>query len=132
MEEELLFKKEVYNIVGAAINVHKELGPGFLEAVYQEALEIEFKIQEIPFVPQPKIQIFYRDKPLKKYYEPDYLVYEKIVVEIKAMKSLGPLEEAQILNSVKCSKKDLGILINFGEISLKWKRFITKNNSCNS
>ena len=128
IEEELIFKEEVYQIIGAAMNVHKELGPGFLEAVYQEALEIEFTIKKISYTSQPKIQIFYRNRKLKKYYGPAFLAYDTIVIEIKAMKTLSAIEEAQILNSTKCCKKDLGLLINFGETSLKWKRYITKNN----
>lgn len=126
MKKDLLYKDEVFKIIGAAMNVHKELGPGFLEAVYQEALEVEFTLQNIPYNSQPQIRVFYRGKPLKKYYEPDYICYEKIIVEIKAMKLLGNLEESQIFNSTKCCKKDLGLLINFGEPSLNWKRFITK------
>lgn len=125
--EELIFKEEVYAIVGAAMHVHQELGSGFLEAVYQEALEIEFTAQGISHIPQPQIHILYRNRQLKKYYEPDFLVYDKIVVEIKAMKSLGKIEQAQILNSIKCCNKELGVLINFGETSLKWKRYINSH-----
>ena len=122
----LLFKEEVYKIIGACMNVHKELGRGFLEAVYHEALIIEFTIQKIPFVSQPKIPIYYRNKKLKKYYEPDFLLYDSIVLEIKAIKLLTVNDEAQVINTIKCCKKDLGLLVNFGELSLKWKRYIMK------
>ena len=124
MKDDLLFKEEVYKIIGAAMSVHKELGPGLLEALYQEALEIEFIACKIPFVSEPKIIVHYKGVQLKKHYIPDFLVYGKIVVEIKAIKLLGEIENAQILNSTKCCKKDLGLLINFGETSLSWKRFI--------
>lgn len=101
------------------MEVHKELGPGFLEAVYQEALQIEFDIQNIPYLSQQKIEIYYKNHKLKKYYVPDFLVFEHIVIEIKSMKTITRIEEAQIINSIKSCKKELGLLINFGELSLK-------------
>ena len=79
--------ERTYKIIGAAIEVHKELGGGFLEAVYQEALEREFKGQEIPFKSQPTIQISYKGQPLDKTYQPDFVCYEEIVAEIKAISS---------------------------------------------
>lgn len=94
---ELLYKEEVYKIIGAAIEVHKELGPGFLEAVYQEALQIEFDIQNIPCVSQPKIDLYYKNNKLEKYYVPDFLAYDNIVIEIKSLKAIGRIEEAQII-----------------------------------
>ena len=121
---ELLYKEEVYKIVGAAIEVHKELGPGFLEAVYQEALHIEFDIKTIPHICQPKIDIYYKDRKLEKYYVPDFLAFGNIVIEIKSLKTIGRIEEAQIINSIKSCRKKLGLLINFGELSLNWKRYI--------
>ena len=124
MRNGLLYKDEVYKIVGAAMNVHIELGPGFLEPVYHEALEIEFTYLKIPYISKPKIQIFYRNRKLKKYYEPDFLVYDKIVLEIKAIKMLTFVDEAQIINTIKSCKLNLGVLMNFGEPSLKWKRYI--------
>ncbi len=122
--EKLLYKEEVYKIVGAAIEVHKELGPGFLEAVYQEALQIEFDIQNIPCVSQPKIDLYYKNNRLEKYYVPDFLTYDNIVIEIKSLKAIGRIEEAQIINSIKSCRKKLGLLVNFGELSLNWKRYI--------
>ena len=104
--------------------MHKKLGPGFLEAVYQEALQIEFDIQNIPCVSQPKIEIHYKDRKLEKYYVPDFLAFDNIVIEIKSINTLGRIEEAQIINSIKSCRKELGILINFGELSLNWKRYI--------
>ena len=125
---ELLHKDEVFEIVGAAMSVHKEMGPGFLEAVYQEALEIEFNNRRISYTSQPEIEIFYKKRKLKKYYQPDFLVNNQIVIEIKAMKAIGNIEEAQIINSLKCCNKGLGLLINFGEVSLKWKRYVSNTN----
>jgi GxxExxY protein len=111
-------------IIGAAMENHKEMGPGFLEAVYHECLEIEFQIRNIPYISKPRLKLYYKNKQLEKYYEPDFLVYSKIVVEIKAEKCLTKIDEAQIINSLKGSKKKVGLLINFGESSLKFKRFV--------
>jgi GxxExxY protein len=120
---ELLYKEEVYNIVGAAMEVHKVLGSGFLEAVYQEALAIELKLRDIPFVEFPKIDINYKEFKLEKYYIPDFLCYDKIIVEIKAISKCTSNDEAQLINALKASKKKVGVLFNFGEPSLYWKRY---------
>jgi len=120
----LLFKHEVYDIVGAAMEVHNVLGPGFLEAVYQEALAIEFRLRDIPFVEQQSLQLEFKGHLLKCKYVPDYLCYEEIIVEIKAIKQCGPNEEVQIINALKAAKKRVGVLINFGEPSLYWKRYV--------
>lgn len=104
--------------------MHKQLGPGFLEAVYQEALAMEFELQSIPFVEQPQIKLSYKERPLETYYRPDFLCYDNIIVEIKALKKCGPNEEAQVLNALKATKLRVGTLINFGEASLFWKRYI--------
>lgn len=111
-------------IIGAAMEVHRVMGPGFLEAVYHECLEIEFKIRNIPYISKPRLKLYYKDNILKKYYEPDFLVYSEIIVEIKAEKCLTKSDEAQIINSLKGSKQKVGLLINFGELSLKFKRFV--------
>ena len=116
--------QRTYQIIGAAMEVHRELGCGFLEAVYQEALEREFKIQEIPHKSQPVIEIKYKDEPLEKKYQPDFTCYEEIIVEIKAMDKLSSNEHAQIINCLKASKLGIGLLINFGSPSLQHKRFI--------
>jgi GxxExxY protein len=122
---ELLFKEEVYAIVGAAIEVHRELGCGFLEAVYQEAMEIELKKRQIPFQPQPELNIVYKDQILQKKYTPDFLCFQEIIAEIKALDQLSGKEESQIINYLKASGKRIGLLINFGSTSkLEWKRFI--------
>jgi GxxExxY protein len=125
----LLYKDEVYAIIGASMDVYNELGPGFLEAVYQEATEIELTRRGIPFVSQPELPIFYKGERLKKYYIADFLIYDKIMIEIKALKSLTSHEEAQLLNELKITRTKLGLLINFGsDQKLEWKRRIyTKN-----
>ena len=113
-----------YRIIGAAIEVHKELGCGFLEAVYQEALGREFVTQGIPFASQPTIQIAYKGKPLSKTYEPDFICYDEVIVEIKAISSFSGIEEAQLINYLKASGLKVGLLINFGNKSLEHKRLV--------
>ena len=116
--------KRTYNIIGAALEVHKELGCGFLEAVYQEALQREFKTQGIPHKSQPVVEIFYKGKSLNKAYQPDFICYEEIIVEIKAMSCLTGLEESQLINYLKATGMKVGLLINFGSTSLEYKRFV--------
>jgi GxxExxY protein len=122
---ELLYKEEVFKIVGAAMEVYNELGAGFLEAVYQEALEIEFLRQGIPFESQKPLPISYKGQPLKKTYVADFVVYDKMIVELKALERLSGSEEAQVLNYLKATELRLAVLLNFGNVSkLEWKRFI--------
>jgi GxxExxY protein len=121
--------KRTYKIIGAAIEVHKELGCGFLEAVYHEALGREFVTQGIPFTSQPTIQIAYKGKPLSKTYEPDFICYDEVILEIKAISSLSGIEEAQLINYLKATRLTIGLLINFGARSLEYKRFIYTNES---
>jgi len=122
---DLLYKDEVYAIVGAAMEVYNELGPGFAENIYQEALAMELRERNIPFVEQQPIQIMYKGKPLRQRYIPDFFVYDKIIVEIKAVKQLGLLEQGQILNYLKATGVRLGLLINFGnDYKLNWERKI--------
>jgi len=106
------------------MEVHKELGRGFLEAVYQEALAREFNIQEMPFEQQQVIEIMYKGKPLEKKYQPDFVCYHKIIVEIKALSGLTGNEEAQLINYLKATGFEIGLLINFGTKSLEYKRFV--------
>lgn len=122
---ELLYKDEVYAIVGAAIEVYNQLGPGFLEAVYQEAFEIELIERKLPFASQPEIPIFYKSRPLRKHYVADLIVYAKIAVEIKAASCLTSDHEAQVINQLRATGLEVGILINFGHPhKLEWKRMI--------
>ena len=123
---ELLLKEEVYAIVGAAIEVHRELGPGFLEAVYQEAMEMELRERDIPFEAEKALRISYKGKILKKEYYADFICYEKIIVELKALDRLSGNEEAQILNYLKTTGLKVGLLVNFGSHGkLEWQRFVS-------
>ena len=124
----LIYKDEVFAIIGAAMDVHNELGVGFLEAVYQEALEMELKSRSIPFTSQPLLPIRYKNILLKKTYIADLLVFEKIIVEIKSIDRLSGIDEAQLLNYLKATGLELGLLINFGADKLEWKRMILSNN----
>jgi len=120
----LIFEDLTYNIIGACMNVHNALGFGFQEPVYQEALEIEFDFLEIPFIREKELSIEYRDKVLNKKYFVDFLCYEKIVVELKAVSELAKEHTSQVLNYLRASDLELGLLINFGSRSLKYKRII--------
>ncbi len=123
---EMLLKDEVYNIVGAAIEVHRELGPGFLEDVYQEAMELEMSSRAIPFEAQKQLKILYKGHVLSKVYFADLLCYNKVIVEIKALARLSGSEQAQVINYLKATDHRVGILINFGSKGrLEWKRFIS-------
>jgi len=125
MKIELLYKEEVYAIIGAAIEVHKELGAGFLESVYEEAMVLESAKKQIPCKTQVKIPIQYKGNKLNKEFIADYIGYEKIVVEFKCITKLTKIEEAQIINYLKATEMKVGILINFGSNEkLEWKRFI--------
>ncbi len=116
--------ERTYQIIGAAMEVHKELGGGFLEAVYQEALEREFLEQEIPYKSQPVVEILYKGRPLNKTYQPDYVCYDEVIVEIKAISGLSGTEEAQLINYLKATGLKVGLLINFGSKSLEHKRLV--------
>ena len=114
-----------YQVIGAAIEVHRVLGPGFLEPVYQEALEIESRTRQLPFKAQPVLEIQYKEHVLRKNYIPDFIFYEQVIVEIKALGKLSGREEAQILNYLKATGYKVGVLINFGSHpKLEWKRFV--------
>jgi GxxExxY protein len=115
-----------YAIIGAAMEVHRELGSGFLEAVYHEALAIELTRRNLPFFSEPQIDIYYKDIILPKKYNPDFLVSGEVVVEIKALSKLTSTEDSQIINALKASRKKVGLLINFGTASLEFKRFINE------
>jgi GxxExxY protein len=121
--EDLIYKEKVFKIIGAAFEVSNNLGAGFLEAVYQEALEIEFTDKQIPFESQKRIPILYKKRILSKEYIADFLCYDQILIEIKAIKMLTEIEEAQLLNYLKATKLPLGLLINFGNPKLEWNRF---------
>ncbi len=122
---ELIFKEEVYAIMGAAMDVHRELGSGFLESVYQEALEVELALREIPYESQKSLKIVYKGQTLKKEFIADLICYGKIVVELKAQDNLSSREDAQVLNYLKAIGIKLGLVVNFGSSpKLEWKRLV--------
>jgi len=122
---ELIFKEEVFAIIGAAMEVHRELGSGFLESVYQEAIEVELARREIPFESQKPLKIVYKRETLKKEFIADLICFGKIIVELKAQDNLSGKEEAQVLNYLKATGVRLGLVINFGSHPmLEWKRFV--------
>ena len=121
---EILFKNESYLIIGACMEVHKKLGSGFLESVYAEALEIEFRNSNIPYEKEKKLPVFYDDKPLNKYFRADFVCYNSIIIELKATKFLIDADCKQTLNNIKATKFKLGLLINFGTPSLTYKRIV--------
>lgn len=107
------------------MEVYNVLGNGFLEAVYEEALGYEFKLRKIPYRCQPEIKILYKGKVLDRSYKPDFVVFDKIVVELKAMEKIGHCEYAQLINYLKATNFEVGIIINFGsESEIEWKRII--------
>ncbi len=124
---ELILKDEVYAIVGAAMEVHREKGFGFAEPVYQECMEIELSHRKIPALAQKEMPISYKGHPLKKTYIADFVAYDKIIVELKASDKLSSREEAQVINYLKSSGLAVGVLINFGAPSLEWKRIVLTN-----
>ena len=111
---EIVFKEESFQIMGACFEVYNDKGCGFLEAVYQECLEIEYTLQELPFTPQSELQLTYKGRVLRKTYQPDFLCFEKIIVEIKAVSDLTDEHRAQVHNYLKATGFRLGLLINFG------------------
>src|SRR3989338_1203205 len=122
---ELLLKDEVYAIVGAAVEVHKALGPGFLEAVYHEALEIESDLRQLPYVSRQRLRLYYKERLLEKEYEADLVYFGKVIVELKALDCLTSREVAQVLNYLKATGLRVGLLFNFGSNDrLEWKRLV--------
>lgn len=124
--KEIIYKAESYKIIGACMEVHNELGQGFHEVVYQEALKNELTLQQIPFEKEKKLNILYKGKFLNKYYDADYICFDKIILEIKAVSALIPEHVAQVVNYLKTTNFKLGILVNFGEESLTYKRIPNK------
>lgn len=110
----ILYKEEAYNIVGACFEVYNELGCGFLEPVYQESLEYELTDRNIAFISQNELNITFKKRTLKQKYIPDFICYDKIIVEIKAVKELNDIHRAQVFNYLKATGMKLGLLINFG------------------
>ncbi|HOY96561.1 MAG TPA: GxxExxY protein [Catalimonadaceae bacterium] len=112
--EKILFKDECYAIQGAVFEVYREMGCGFLEAVYQECLEKELRRREIPFIAQQQLQLKYKGELLEQTYKPDLICYGSIIVELKALSKTGGEHTAQVLNYLKATSMKLGLLVNFG------------------
>jgi GxxExxY protein len=111
---EVVYREESYRVMGACFEVYREMGCGFLEPVYQECLELEFELQGLPFKPQAELILSYKGRPLKQKYFPDFLLFDKIVLEIKAVKELAKEHHAQVHNDLKATGYRLGLLVNFG------------------
>jgi GxxExxY protein len=116
--------KETYVIIGAAMTVHRELGCGFLEAVYQDTLEKEFQLLNIPYNREVKLPIYYRGEQLNSNYKADFICFNSVIVELKALQRLSGTEESQVINYLKASNLHRALLLNFGTKSLQHKRFV--------
>jgi len=125
-ENNLLYSDLTSAIIGAALEVHKTLGAGFLESVYEGALAIEFELRKIPYERQKPIEVYYKDR-LAKQFVCDFMVYDKIIVELKAIKKITNTEKGQLLNYLIATGSDLGLVLNFGNSSLEVKRLINTN-----
>ena len=111
---QLIYAEETYAIRGAVFEVYREMGSGFLEAVYQECLGREFKRRDIPFIAQQELRLKYKGEPLIQIYKPDFVCFDKIILELKAIKEIAPEHKAQLLNYLKATDLKLGLLVNFG------------------
>ena len=116
--------QQTYAIIGAAMEVHRQLGPGFLETVYQHALAIEFSARTIPFVQEVELTVYYKGEQLACSYRADFVCYDEVIVELKALKAITGVEEAQLLNYLKATGLGRGLLLNFGSPRLESKRFV--------
>ncbi len=126
---EIVLKEESFRIMGACFEVYKVQGSGFLEAVYQECLAIEFELQGIPFVEKNKLNLHYKGRELRQRYEPDFLCFGKLVLEIKAVSNLSDEHRAQIINYLHATGMQVGLLVNFGHFpKVEYERFINLPN----
>jgi len=115
---------QTYAIIGAAMEIHRQLGHGFLEAVYQDAAVIEFNLRKIPFEKEVSLPVRYKDTLLPSQYRADFICLSEIIVEFKALSRLSSVEESQLLNYLKATDLKRGLLINFGASSLQYKRMV--------
>ena len=129
MAVNIVFKEESYKIIGSCIKVHQALGCGFLESVYQEALARQFQLDSIPFEREKLVNVYYNNEKLDKYFKADFLCFDKIVVELKAKPFIHQDNIEQTKNYLKSTKLQLGLLVNFGEKSLTYKRILNSYNS---
>jgi GxxExxY protein len=121
----LIYPDESYAIIGACFNVYKDKGCGFLEPVYQECTEIELEFQKNPFAAQKRMKLTYRGRELKKTFKPDFICYEKIIVELKAVSHLIDEHRAQVINYLNATGMQLSLLVNFGHYpKLEYERII--------
>jgi len=122
---ELIFKDEVFAIVGAAMEVYNELGSGFLESVYQEAMELELTDRHVPFTSQMPLRIRFKDRTLQKAFCADLICYQSVLVELKAIERITKREEAQVINYLRATALRVGVIVNFGDPGqLDWQRVI--------
>ena len=124
---DFLYREESFAIIGAAMEVHKVLGCGFTEPVYQAALEQEFLLRNIPFEREKTFPVMYKGITLEKTYRVDFLCFGQVIVELKALSGFSDEHKAQVLNYLKASKLKLGLLVNFGRPSLEYKRIVPYN-----
>ena len=124
--DDLQYKEEVHEIVGAAMAIHRYFGCGFTEKVYQDALEIELVNRNIPSVREAELHIDYNGQELSSTFKPDFICYDTIIVELKAVKELDDMHRSQAINYAKVAGCDIALLVNFGEPSLKFERFVIK------
>ncbi len=122
--EKIIYKEESYNIIGKCFEVHNNLGPGFLEIVYKDALEYEFKKAGIPYKREVKYEVNYKGIVLPHKFYADFVVSDKIILEVKATKAIADEFIAQSINYLKVSGNKLALLVNFGELKLKSKRLV--------
>ncbi len=122
---ERIYPKECYQIIGAGFEVYNDKGCGFLEPIYHDCLELEFGLQQIPFLHEPPLRLAYKGQPIKHTYSPDFTCWDKIVVELKAVDKLTDEHVAQVLNYLNATGYPLGLLVNFGHHpGLEWKRIV--------
>ena len=122
--DEFLYKDEGYKIIGCFYAVYNTLGSGFLESVYQEALSKEFDKNNIPYVRESKLEVFYNEDKLKKFFKADFICFEKIIVEVKAQKFVTKSDLDQVVNYLTATRMKIGYLVNFGAPQLYYKRLI--------
>lgn len=123
--KEIILREESFAIVGSCFNVYNDKGCGFLEPVYQECLAIEFEFQKIPTIPKPSLSLSYRERILTQTYQPDFVCFQKIIVELKAVSALADEHRAQVLNYLNATGFELGLLVNFGHYpKLEWERIV--------
>jgi len=124
MESELIYKEESYKIIGLCMEVHRELGHGFLEIVYKDALEILFRQNNIPYEREKEYNIVFKGITLPHNFYADFVVHDKIILEVKSASGLADEHIAQTINYLKTSGNKLGLLVNFGRLQLEYKRLV--------